>query len=88
MHVTSWLMPCFPGLSLWRLSFNTRDVYVGFGEGRVASGQVFVPVLHYLLDSIILPVVHAHAKWPQRLMVLLNNAHNEGVRLDTECTYV
>jgi len=61
---------------------------VGFGECRVASGEVFVPVGHYHLDGIILPVVHAHAKWPQQLMVLLNNAHNEGVRLDTECMYM
>ena len=73
-------MPCFPGLSLWKLGFNVRDVCVGFGEGTVASGEFFVPVLHYLLDSIILPVVHARAKWPQHLMVLLSNAHNKGVK--------
>ena len=60
---------------------------MGFGEGRVSSGQVFVPVLHYLHDSIIPPVVHSHAKWPQQLVVL-NNAHNEGVRLHTECMYM
>ena len=61
---------------------------MGFGEGRVASGQVFVPLLHYLFDSIIRLVVHAHAKLPQQLMVLSNNAHNEGVGLDTECMYM
>jgi hypothetical protein len=57
--------------------------------GRQSSiRRCFCPSTSLPPDSIILPVVHAYAKWPQQLMVLLNNAHNEGVRLDTECMYV
>ena len=44
----------------------------------------------YFITSVTVfpPAVHSHAKWPQQLMVVLNNAHNKGVRLDTECMYM
>ena len=44
----------------------------------------------YFITSMTVfpPAVHSHGKWPQQLMVVLNNAHNKGISLDTEGMYM